>query len=299
MGVCVGRMNRLKRLVLREPAPYRAAFLFLLGSGRSGNTLLRKLLVERYQVYIPAETYVIPEALAAFNRARHLDWPARVRLVLATFEYQTEFHTISRRGLLPVYQNCLALPCENQTFGDILNILWAYLGENASIDYVLPGDKTPLNMYSINMIARAFPNGRFLFITRNPLDVCSSYLKMKRYTSLRDAVLRWQMAHKNWLRFAGQQRDDAAMLVRYEDLVMAPAESVSEIGAWLEVPERSAELPADVFWGDINKHRHHAAVKSTVSPDSIGKGAQSLTPEEVAYVRDNVGVLARRFGYDL
>lgn len=92
-------MNPLLRMhSFTRTSVYDEEFLFILGSGRSGNTLLRKILMKKYNIYIPAETYAIAPALDAFRRSFFLTWSERVRLVLATFEYQDNFDNISRRG---------------------------------------------------------------------------------------------------------------------------------------------------------------------------------------------------------
>jgi len=278
---------------------YDGKFIFILGSGRSGNTLLRKLMVEKYPVYIPAETYVIADALHLFNRASHLPWPARVRLVLSSFEYQRDFYTISRRGLYPVYQICLDLPKSRQRFGDMLEAMWTFLAEDAGVDFIIPGDKTPYNMASINLIKRAFPNGSYIFLTRHPYDVCASYVKMDRYADLASAAQRWNMAHKNWSRLIKQSPGLKAKLMRYESLVRNPEQEVSEIGKWLELSERKVELGSDAFWGDIDVYDHISGVKSDVNSESIGKGARALSQQDKNIIKDIVRDMSIRFGYEL
>lgn len=36
--------------------------------------------------------------------------------------------------------------------------MWEFLAKDVGVSYKLPGDKTPYNIMSINLIARAFPN---------------------------------------------------------------------------------------------------------------------------------------------
>lgn len=278
---------------------YDGDFIFILGSGRSGNTLLRKLLVERYPVYIPAETYVIADALYVFNRTRHLSWPARVRLVLSYFEYQQEFKTISRRSLFPVYQSCLSLPLSKQKFGDILLIMWEFLAQDAGVDFVIPGDKTPYNMASINLIKRSFPNGSYIFLTRHPYDVCASYVKMGRYTDLASAAQRWDMAHRNWLKLIKKSPGLKSKLICYESLVENPKHEVAEIGEWLKINERKVELEKNVFWGDIDVYDHISDAKSDVKTDSIGRGARALDQKDKDIIKKIVGNMSVRFGYEL
>lgn len=291
-------LTRACDFINKEKNLYQGKFIFILGAGRSGNTLLRRLLVERYAIYIPAETYVIPDALAGFNKTKGLDWPIRVRMVLSAFEYQKEFPNISQRSLFPVFESCCGLAAERQTFGDILYVLWEYLAEGAGVSHVLPGDKTPLNTFSINMIARAFPRGLFLFITRHPFDVCVSYLKMGRYNTPEEAAQRWLAAHENWLVF-DKFYDRKSMLVRYEELVQNPSVVIGKMGAWLDVPERQDAIASHMFWGDMDVYAHISNAKADVTDASIGKGARALDRKDREVIRKIVGQTAHKFGYDI
>jgi protein-tyrosine sulfotransferase len=293
-------MVRLHQFLWRHSAcAYEGDFLFILGSGRSGNTLLRKLLVERYRIYIPPETYAIADALMAFNRTPYLDWSERVRLVLSAFEYQEEFKTISLNGLYPVFKKCVQLSDEEQTFGHILKIMWGVWGREAGVDFDLLGDKTPFNTASINMIKRAFPNAYYLFITRHPYDVCASYVKMGRYADYRSAAQRWDMAHRNWLKMLRKNRKVKSKLVRYEELVTEPFASISNIGAWLGIEERNVDLGEELSWGDIDVYEHHSMVKSEVTTSSIGRGKQSLSQKDRDIIRDVVSHMCEKFEYEL
>lgn len=278
---------------------YDGDFLFILGSGRSGNTLLRKLLVERFPVYIPAETYVIADALCAFNSTRQLAWTVRVRLVLSFFEYQKDFKTISRKGLYPVFQKCLSLPVGRQKFGDVLFTMWEFLAQDAGVSFVLPGDKTPYNMASINLIKRNFPRGSYIFLTRHPYDVCDSYVKMGRYADVASAARRWKMAHQNFSKLIKSSPNLKTKLIRYESLVSNPKEEVDEVGKWLKLDEREFNLEEEIFWGDMDVYRHISGAKSDVNSDSIGKGARSLDKHDKHIIKDIVGDMSIRFGYQL
>jgi len=285
--------------VLHGDAVYGGDFLFVLGSGRSGNTLIRKLLVERYRIYIPPETYVIAPALMAFNKTQHLHWSERVRLVLSAFEYHEAFETMPTNGLYPVFKECIQLPNGQRTFGHVLEIMWGFWGREAGIDFDLAGDKTPFNMASINVINRAFPNAYYLFITRHPYDVCASYVKMGRYADYESAARRWDMAHRNWLKLRRRNRRIKAKLVRYEELVSEPTTYVSKISAWLGIEERSDCLSEDVSWGDIDVYKHHSAVKSGVNAGSIGRGRKSLSQRDRDVIKNVVAEMSEEFEYDL
>ncbi len=161
------------------------------------------------------------------------------------------------------------------------------------------GDKTPYNMMSINLIARAFPNGRYVFITRHPYDVCVSYVKMGRYSNLELAAHRWMISHQNWLRVEKKFPQLKRWLVRYEDLVRNPNGCMSKLQHQLGLQTRSVALSDDVFWGDIGVYDHVQGVQSEVTDQSIGKGARVFSRAE----RKSISAIASKycapFGYEL
>ena len=295
--IFLGAFKRLLVRMLNREAPFKGRFIFILGCGRSGNTILRRLLVENYSVYIPAETYVIPEALLSFNRSHNLLWQDRVRLVLSAFEYHPEFSTVSRESLKPVYDRCLNLSQSERSFGHIVSELMMFLGENAKIDFDIAGDKTPLNIFSIDLLNRSFPKAYYLFITRDPYDVCSSYLRMGRYSDVRDAAIRWRDSHLTWSRFLKLNPNSNNLTIRYEDLVRNPEQVMNQIKGWALLSDRTGKLGEDVFWGDIEAYEHHAKVKSKISDESIGKGSASLSTSDKELIRSIVGRISAVYGY--
>ena len=283
---------------LKTSRPYKGRFLYVLGCGRSGNTLLRKLLVESYNIYIPAETYVIPEALLAFNRSKEMPWDARVGLVLSFFEYHSEFSTISDRTLRPVYDTCVKLPNGRRSFGDIIYELFHFIGNNSGFSFSLLGDKTPLNVLSIRLIYRHFPEANYLFITRHPYDVCYSYIRMGRYKTVEDAACRWRDSHERWFKFSFNKRNERLLTLRYEDFVRNPEFNLEKIQDWLMLKKRQEPVRSNAFWGDIGKYNHHSNVNSGVSVSSIGNGHASLSQKDKDAIDRIVGNLKSKFGHE-
>ena len=76
---------------LQRGEPYRP--FFIVGSGRSGNTVLRRMLCAHGDLHIPPETYVLGDVIRVFRRHRGLLWRDLVPLVLGKFEFYPEFVT--------------------------------------------------------------------------------------------------------------------------------------------------------------------------------------------------------------
>jgi protein-tyrosine sulfotransferase len=272
-------------------------FLFIVGCGRSGNTLLRRLLVERLQIYIPSETYVLGASLSAFIKSHSFRWEDRVNVVLSSFEYHPEYPTMCQAGLREVANRCKDLPPEERTYGNIIILLYRFFAEETGCEYQLLGDKTPTNTYSLGMLNAAFPASKFLFISRDPYDVVSSYLKMGRYATATAAANRWVEAHLAWAVFSRQIANSRTKELSYELLVQDTQDTIFDIGSWLQVSARQTDLPSDFFWGDIDQRSHHSNVMKTTNKSSIGRGQKELSQaqiQEVSAVIGNVLNLARQ-----
>ena len=104
-------------------------------------------------------------------------------------------------------------------------------------------EKTPTNAANLPRLAAAFPDARFLYIHRHPVDVYSSYRRRaaadpdaswaagltptafcERYETSLDHVRRWRREHRN------------LALVRYEAFTTDPAGTFAQICAFLDEP---------------------------------------------------------------
>lgn len=77
----------------------RANPFFIIGSGRSGNTLLRRIIVQSPGIHIPPETYVLLSLVKLFRQNNHLLWRQIVNLMLANIEYNSEFDTFLLKNI--------------------------------------------------------------------------------------------------------------------------------------------------------------------------------------------------------
>jgi hypothetical protein len=70
---------------------------FIVGSGRSGTTLLRRLLESSPALHVPPELHQLGEAIRVFRRNCTLPWPELVRATLAVFAFDPTFEAFGVR----------------------------------------------------------------------------------------------------------------------------------------------------------------------------------------------------------
>ncbi len=100
MSLPHGLLPHLRVLLTGRPLHGRERYrpFFIIGSGRSGNTLLRAVLQAHPAIHIPPETHVLRSVVRAWRwYCRFLRWDDLVRVVLARFEYAKDWHVFDLR----------------------------------------------------------------------------------------------------------------------------------------------------------------------------------------------------------
>ncbi|MEO7677469.1 MAG: sulfotransferase, partial [Verrucomicrobiota bacterium] len=147
---------------------------FIVGSGRSGNTLLRRLLQASPEVHIPPETYVLGKVIRAFRKYRWiLPWEQLINLTLAIFEFYPEFDKFEV-SLRPLAQRLQDAPPGSRSLALMLDALYRFHGEQTGKTFSVWGDKTPNNSYALDRIVSVFPRAQFIHILRDGGDVVPS-----------------------------------------------------------------------------------------------------------------------------
>jgi hypothetical protein len=248
---------------------------YLLGIPRSGTTLLSALLNQHKDVYCPPEpwTMLATASLGTVPAANAAD-AALIRQASAGYTADSVLH---RDLALRIYDSMMT-------------------GRTAS--YLV--DKTPRYHHCLDYIAATMPEARYLWIIRNPLDVAASY--QSTWNNDVVAALRNGVDHAIMFDFAlGFRRllDFARIhhvhVVRYEDLVSAPASIMSGVFTHLGLaaPDFEEDLAAGMrpllgsAFGDVK-----IAQTTTVHKRSVGRYVETIG-------EDGARLLCAMMGRDL
>lgn len=276
--------------------------LFIVGCGRSGNTLLRRLLMEQYDIYIPPETYVLASQILDFKDNRNKPWPAQVDITLAKLEYHPEFETFGIPSLNAFAAEAKKWPVNKRSFHDLIIDLYKWMAtfHGRSVEWI--GDKTPINTLSLGVIHMAFPSAKFIFMERDPVDVVASYLNSGIYSSPSDAAERWLKSYLAWKRFSNLKCPNDLIEIKYEELVSDSSKCIEDIGTKFDIPlnhdKKGRSNMENPSLGDVEMRRHHSNVLSPPSMSSIGKGRSSISGDALNSVRNVIGNQAVKRGYD-
>ncbi len=297
-------VSRLKRMFFDKAYPLAAPLsqspFFIIGSGRCGSTLLRRMLQANPDVHIPPESYVLGEVGRLFMRNRQMDWHHLVNLVLSTFEYQREFDKfeMDMRGLV---HQLWDLPEQERSLAVMLDSLYRFHGQQTGQNFTIWGDKTPENTFELDILIRIFPQAKFVHLLRDGVDVAASFVSRGLIDDMLTAAKHWQTSVLLSRDFM-QQYPKQCIEVRYEDLVAAPEQNLQGLCDFLNIPFQPAMIESLQHvqdMGDLNAYAHYEKVLEPVSTSNIGLGRSSLSEQDKQIIQEHIGATLSQMGYSL
>lgn len=271
---------------------------FIVGCGRSGNTLLRRIMTTKTGVVIPPETYVLGKIIRLHKAYKNLKWYNYVNLVISTIEYHNQFYTFEINSLKELALELKDLSKDKRSLAHILNRFYCFYAEKKGLEIKYWGDKTPMNAMSVYEIKEVFPNAKFVHLIRDGIDVSYSYMNsgLMEYTA---AALKWKRVVKFVQNF-GKKNPENYLEIRYEGLVTKPDEIVRRVCGFLDIEynEKMLYIENDANdLGDVKYLSHHKNVHNKISSKSIGKGKRNLTPTELKKLKPLINGLYKKLGY--
>lgn len=271
---------------------------FIIGSGRSGNTLLRRVLQAHSQLHIPPENHALGTAITVYRRNRGLAWPHLVDLVLGTFQFSHGFDVFDV-DLRPLAEELRAAPKENRSLAHVLDAFYRFHARAHGQPCVYWGDKTPLNTFNAFKIGSVFPDVRFIHIVRDGVDVAESYVRAGLIADHDEAARQWSSSI-DAARRAQQRYPEQFLEIRYEALVHEPEQVIRSVCEFLEISFESSMLSRTDHardMGDVGHYAHHAQALEPISVDSVGKGRRELDPQTLETLAQVIGKQLHTLGY--
>ncbi|MDQ6955872.1 MAG: sulfotransferase [Mariprofundaceae bacterium] len=294
--------SRFGKILTRRAWPLHCdedvAPFFIVGAGRSGTTLLRRILVASKQVHIPPETYVLSQVIEHYRRNAYLEWPTLVKQCMALFELHPEFETfqISLRPLLP---KLLALPTSERSLAKVLDMFYCFHAQQMGVDCKRWGDKTPINTFALDDIYAVFPKAKFIHLLRDGVDVVHSYVSSGLIPDIKLAAERWSdsvtLAYDFSIKHAA-----TCIELRYESLSADTHAEMSRVCAFLDMDYDEAmvnKLEHTSAMGDMKKYKHYQHANEAITSQYMGKGRKALAKEELQKIRQIMNGSLKNMGY--
>jgi hypothetical protein len=270
--------------------------VFVVGCGRSGTTMLRMMLDSHPDLAIPGESHFLPSL--ARRRPGYLTGETVDAAALADEIVGIPHWKRWGTGEDLVHRRVAAL--KEPSFADVIEAVYmAYADARSKQRW---GDKTPIYVRSIELLAELFPTARFVHVVRDGRDVALSYLSVPwGPRSLRQAAYKWR-------RDAGDGKKAERLLgpryaeVRYDDLVGDTQSVLRRLCGFLE-------LPYDLRMLEYHKTAHERIQSepentsfhgSVTKPPTSGlrNWRDAMPPRDIKTFEAIAGDLLEEFGFE-
>lgn len=292
--------------------------IFIVGPGRSGTTLVRKILSAHSRISILPETQFIKWA---DERANVQGTPKDFD---AFWKEYTSWIRFTYLGIDPAQCLDFINQKRDQTIQSVFRSVLTVYGENSG--KVRIGEKSPSHVRYIPVLLDWFPNCRIIIMQRDPRAVIASRLGTPwvrnriSTASLRTGIFTHSrlfeliFGAKNWSNIFENivpewQSDSRIHIVPYEKLVQNPKNVVQSICHFIgEIYEkdmmtrRNSESTSVSSEKDQEKRvkqwkKHHSKTNRPISADSLGKWKKNLSSTEIAMIEGICIKGMRKCGY--
>jgi hypothetical protein len=280
--------------------------IFIVGTPRSGTTLVARILGRHLDVLAPApgETHYFQEI---WTRRREFgDLSDETKLAQVADRVLNIFGIWDNPDLQKVTDQALtkeALLTRTRELGGGYGALYyaftSLLAESATKSRYC--DDTPKHLFYLHTIFAFFPTARAIGCTRDPRDFLCSYKNYWRVAVDADRIkalyhpvntsLLWRSSSNSLLQHATDCCQERLMLVKYESLVQQPREQIRRICDFLGLAYTD-----DLLQVDANNSSFESP-SGGIFTTSVGRWRTCLNPEEVWCAQALTRNTMRRLGY--
>jgi len=274
-----------------EPPPF-----FVVGSGRSGSTLLRMMLTSHSRIAIPPETWFLLPLVEKLPIDRDLNGAElQQAITVMTSHYRWPDMKISAEEL---QERATRLTVAR--IRDLAQIVYdIQLRRSGKARW---GDKTPPYIRIIPQLAALFPGARFIFLVRDGRDVAKSFQSLMVYgKTVRQNTVEWLEANRWERKWLASPHASSILRVRYEDLVLDPETVLRGICTFIDEQFE----PHMLTWQDSverlvpkrERHIHKNLTRATRHED-VARWMRTMSGGELFMAEAFMGRDLRRLGYE-
>ena len=269
---------------------------FIVGSGRSGSTLLRMILASHSRLAIPPETWYLRPLLKqlAADRPLHPQEVDRATHII------TNHYRWPDMKLDPGEFHREVAKFEAPFLRDVVEVVYRkHLETEHKFRW---GDKTPGYIEIMPQLRKLFPGSQFIHLFRDGRDVAKSF-HARRWEGhwLHENTHEWNEAMDYNERWSRSEHSNALLQVRYEDLVLDTESTVRKICGFLDEPFEPQMLAWQEKVDDLIPAREahiHAKLKQNPSAENVYRWKHEMTKLELLVSEAFMGGRLAKAGYE-
>lgn len=257
--------------------------LFICGQPKSGTTLAVALLDSHPELLVFPEEIMMPEVMRHHSMEERVDHlltrtdaclPALDTIETEQGNNRRDYSGIDGDGYLHDLRELLGKARNGRDILTAVFTNWRHfssVADSRTLQYFV--EKTPRNEFGRSLYLDWFPGARFLHIMRDPRDNFLSFKKLNPQRLSGRFILDWGAS----ARIALAERDsERTLLVRYEDLVVRPRETMELVCSWLGItfsPKLLVPTKNNIRWDGNSMFLDDSG---TIHTKGIGRFEKSL-----------------------
>ena len=235
------KMTRVKQQPKNEsledhyPQPEAKFPIFLLGTGRCGSTLLQKILnsVENAMIYGEHGGFLKQVAAAYFlNFEDKMIKKYIMSQNVAEKDPISVFETLKNPQLWSAWTNWYNQETVKNNFRDFIESFFNPVSLKQKLHWGFKEIRYGLDDRVVEMLADLYPEGRFVFIVRHPLDVIASKISARASEGIEADAHTWVAQNTSFLSFC-RENSMRSRIVYYEKLISNNSKELSQLFDWL------------------------------------------------------------------
>ncbi len=256
--------------------------IFIVGTGRSGTTLLRMMLNSHSKIAISPETHFF--RLFWSNRHKYgkdLDDEDNFKKLWNDLTNCKYFKDLKFEDPQRIYKELLS---EKRSYKSIFEkLLKEYSIQHNKLRW---GEKTPVHLVYIETILAFFPYAKIIHIIRDPRDVALSYKKVPWGKNDVFSVARLWNKYMEIPKRCKRVNNSNFLEIKYEDLVKKPKEILKIICSFIEEDFEEQMLNFHVYSKQymVQNEPWKEGVLKPLSTANIGKWKKELSKWEIEQI---------------
>ena len=265
--------------------------IFVVGMNGSGTTMLAECLGRHPEIYMfPQESYVLPHYINKSRSYGDLGQLMVRRKLAQDLTGHTAYWLVNGKSNVKVPDEFLSEP----GIAGVIDGVYRYFSAKAAKHGVLHwGDKTPMYIQHVELLANTFNNAKFIHIYRDGRDIAQSLHRRWRFNPCR-SIYRWRETMQTAKELRASFGEEKFYEVSYEQLTEKPESNLRDICLFLELPFNTSILKSAMPHMDkIAANDMEKFVRNS------GKWKSYFSSEDIVRLEAIAGKMLRERGYEV
>lgn len=282
-------------------------FVFIVGRGRSGTTLLQNILDANKNVLMPIESSLIiylKQKYFTKTKWTQTDVLDFIDDIYLDRKFRKSWY-INKESLIDQF---LKIPLNKLNFKLLCKLIYLnYKSPYKKAKIFLLGDKNPIYAVFLKDLIDVFPDAKFIHLIRDYRDNVLSNVNVIKTESIPLATHGW-VAYNQEIEKVKKKNPSHFLTVRYEDLVSFPEEYTKKICHFLDLAYNpkmlefnkiiEKKVESDDFQSTKEMDDFHPNLIKPINTNQIRKWETVFTKKEVELIELIAGDYGKKYGYE-